>query len=153
LSIPREFALVIELPDATAVPVVRTDFSNDDVWAQLKADLAGPADDGSGYEPLLDYLERRDLSGLTAAAFEAEIPRLYPTSYEFPFMIVVDEVAVNTPDHPVLLIDLNERDTTPSFRALPREIASIEANLSLANMDFFEFRNSADESGVFRGFD
>jgi Domain of unknown function (DUF6924) len=143
---------LIELPDTAAVPVLRTDFSNDAEWDRLKAELMAPADDGSDYEPALEFVERRDLSGLDASALENETPRGYPTSYEFPFLIVVDDVAVNTPDHPVLLIDLSEEETTPSFRALPREIAAIEANLSLANMDFFEFRDSADETGVFRGF-
>jgi hypothetical protein len=143
---------LIELPEVTAVPVVRTDFSSDAVWDRLKAELIAPAYDGSDYEPALDFVERRDLSGMSLNVPEQEVPRRYPTSYEFPFMIVVDEFAINSPEHPVLLLDLSEDDTTPSFRALPREIASIEANLSLANMDFFEFRDSAAETGVFRGF-
>jgi len=32
------------------------------------------------------------------------------------------------------------------------EVASIEVNLSIANMDFDEFADSADADGVFRGF-
>jgi len=38
------------------------------------------------------------------------------------------------------------------FRAVPSQIQAIENNLSIANMDFEEFAESADESGVFRGF-
>ena len=66
--------------------------------------------------------------------------------------MVADEVTFGAPEHPVLLVDLNEDDHVPSFRALPREIAAIEANLSIANMDFADFANSAGEDGVFRGF-
>jgi hypothetical protein len=35
---------------------------------------------------------------------------------------------------------------------IPSEIQSIENNLSLANMDFEEFAESADKDGIFRGF-
>ena len=38
------------------------------------------------------------------------------------------------------------------FRCEVDEIASIEANLSIANMDFAEFADSVGEDGVFRGF-
>jgi hypothetical protein len=144
---------VIELPDVDIVPVLRTDFSNDAIWNQLKGELAAASYDGSDYEPQLAFVERRDLSGMSASVLEGQTPRSYPTSYGVPFMIVVDDVAVNAPDHPVLLLDLHESDTATSFRALPREIASIEANLTLANMDFFEFGDNVDETGVFRGFD
>jgi hypothetical protein len=144
---------MIELPDTSSVPVVRTDFSNDAMWNQLRDELMATDYNASGYEPGLDFVERSDLSGMSAATLDDETPRRYPTSYEHPFMIVVDTVAMNSEEHPVLLIDLNEEETTASFRALPREIAAIEANLSIANMDFFEFADSADEDGVFRGFE
>jgi hypothetical protein len=143
---------MIELPDTDAVPVVRIDFSNDEAWDQLRADLQAPDYSGSDYEASLSFVERRDLAGMEATSFDAETPRRFPSSYEHPFMIVVDAVALNSPEHPVLLIDLSEGETSASFRALPREIAAIEANLSLANMDFFEFGDNAEGDGVFRGF-
>jgi hypothetical protein len=150
---PDSEARVIDLPDTAAVPVVRTDFSNDSVWDQIKTDLLAPAYDGSGYGAALDFVERRDLSGMSAAALENEIPRPYPSACHYPFMIVVDTVAMKSPEHPVLLLDLSERDTSASFRALPREVAAIEANLSIANMDFPEFAVCAGGDGIFRGFD
>lgn len=39
-----------------------------------------------------------------------------------------------------------------SFRCSAKEVASIEANLSLANMDFEDFADNVDSDGVFRGF-
>jgi hypothetical protein len=39
-----------------------------------------------------------------------------------------------------------------SFRCTAGEVASIDANLSIANMDFSEFASSVDHDGVFRGF-
>ena len=56
------------------------------------------------------------------------------------------------PDYPILVVNLNKRDDSGPFRSVPREIASLEANLSLANMDFYEFAESAGADGVFRGF-
>ena len=107
----------------------------------------------SGYEPALAFVERRDLASFDADALVAQIPTQYPSGYEQPFLIVVDAAAIASPEHPVLLVDLSEEDTSPPFRALPREIAAIEANLSIANMDFFEFSDNAGSDGVFRGFE
>jgi len=39
-----------------------------------------------------------------------------------------------------------------AFRCVVTEVASIEVNLSIANMDFHEFADSVGEDGVFRGF-
>jgi hypothetical protein len=38
------------------------------------------------------------------------------------------------------------------IRCVVGEVASIESNLSIDNMDFAEFADSADADGVFRGF-
>ncbi|HEU4811705.1 MAG TPA: hypothetical protein VFT00_06170, partial [Nocardioides sp.] len=40
-----------------------------------------------------------------------------------------------------------------TFRAVVPEISSIEANLSISNMNFHEFADGADPDGVFRGFE
>ncbi len=40
-----------------------------------------------------------------------------------------------------------------TFRTTIPEIASIEANLAIANMDFFEFADNVQPDGVFRGFE
>jgi len=55
-------------------------------------------------------------------------------------------------EHPILVVDLWE---TPgrTFRVIPARMWSVENNLSLANMDFHEFAESAGADGVFRGFD
>ena len=142
----------IELPDDTAgVPVIRTDFRDNDLWAQLRADLIAEDYTGSGYEPNLNFVDRTDLTELNTATLEAAVPRLYPSAYGQPFLVVADATAVSSPEHHVLLIDLNGHNTSPSFRALPQEIATIEANLSTANMDFSNFYDNTSNDGVFRG--
>jgi hypothetical protein len=55
-----------------------------------------------------------------------------------------------SPKLPLLVIDLDDEDASAPFRCLPKEVVSIESNLSIANMDFFEFADSADADGVYR---
>lgn len=130
--------------------MVRTDFSDHQVWAQLKHDIASPTDEG--FLANVEFTEDPDLSGLDEAEIVAAFPRAYPHQYEHPVLFVVDSVTVRSPDRPLLVIDLNERDTSKPFRAVPRQVQAIENNLSIANMDFFEFADSVDGDGVFRGF-
>ena len=40
-----------------------------------------------------------------------------------------------------------------SFRCVAGEVASIAANLAIANMDFSDFADSVEDDGVFRGFE
>ncbi|MEU8663887.1 DUF6924 domain-containing protein [Actinoplanes philippinensis] len=138
------------LPSTVGVPFVRVDFSNPGAWEKLKGSLAKP--DEEGYAANLEYVEDRSLAGLDEAALVARFPRLYPKDYEHPVVFVADATAMSPPDYPILVVNLNKREETRPFRAVPSEIAAIEANLSLANMDYFEFAENADADGVFRGF-
>jgi hypothetical protein len=64
---------------------------------------------------------------------------------------VVDQKTLEDIEHPILVVDLrNERGRT--FRLVPAQIYDIDANLSLSNMDFFDFADNTDPYGVFGGF-
>jgi uncharacterized protein DUF6924 len=65
---------------------------------------------------------------------------------------VVDAVTMSMPEWPVLVVNLNADVDVAPFRALPRQVQSIQNNLSLANMDYIEFARSATADGIFRGF-
>jgi hypothetical protein len=99
---------MIELPATDVVPVLRTDFSNAALWTQLEAELLAPAYDGSGYEAPLEFVDRNDLARMDTAELDGQIPRGYPSSYEHPFVVIVDAVTMGSPDHPVLVVDLSE---------------------------------------------
>jgi hypothetical protein len=89
-----------------------------------------------------------------------------PDNYPYKFCFVVDRRCTENQEHPVLVVGFYPRDhksyeraprSTPAdeiatFRALPKEIQSIENNLSIANMDFEEFASHVDADGVFREF-
>lgn len=49
------------------------------------------------------------------------------------------------------MVDLYD-DPGRTFWVIPREMRSVENNLSNANMDYREFADSVAAAGVFRGF-
>ena len=49
------------------------------------------------------------------------------------------------------VVDLHAELGRP-FRVIPPEMWGVENNLSIANMDFYEFADKAEPDGVFRGF-
>jgi hypothetical protein len=137
-------------PITDSVPVIRADFSNDALWLQLQEEIARPTVEG--FEASVDFVEDRTLSGLSEAAISKAFAGPYPDDYEHPVLFVVDATTIALPEHPLLVIDLDDEDPSKPFRCLPSAVQSIENNLSIANMDFFEFADSADSDGVFRGF-
>jgi hypothetical protein len=139
-----------DLPDTRGVPVVRADFTNDAIWEMLEAEILTPT--AEGFLAHVDFVEDRALMGRDEATIVADIPRAYPHRYQHPVMFIVDAVTISTPEHPLLVVDLHEAEACEAFRAVPRQVQAIENNLSIANMDFFEFAGSVDADGVFRGF-
>ncbi len=65
-------------------------------------------------------------------------------------MFVVDHVSLTDAEHPILVLDLGD-EPGRAFRVVPREMWGIENNLSIANLSFFEYADSVDADGVFRG--
>ncbi|MFD1545866.1 DUF6924 domain-containing protein [Nonomuraea guangzhouensis] len=134
--------------------VIRTDFSAPPAWAAIRATL-GPVvdnewileDDEGEFIAPVQYLDDPAYEGATAE----ELLALLPEEYDLAFFVVVDEVAVRSPEMPLLLVDLRE-ERGRQMRVVATELYSIEANLSIGNMDFAEFADAMDEDGVFRGF-
>jgi hypothetical protein len=85
-------------------------------------------------------------NGATVEQLMASLAEDYPHS----FMVVADGHAISQPDYPLLVVDLLEQRGR-QFRAVAARVASIDNNLSIANMGFEEFVGLVDESGVFRG--
>ena len=151
-----------------ATPLLRTDFSNDAAWEMVvravtryaQFGTAGGTDDYGPYTPNIEAISDRAFEGasgeLLADASDGEA---------FGYVLLADDRAMSEAtsgaDLTVVYVDLSVRpdDTADfgdvlgrEFRCEVDEIASIEANLSIANMDFAEFADSVGEDGVFRGF-
>ena len=134
------------LPQSQVALVIRTDFSDHEVWEAIGAAILQPTEEGFGAQ--VEFLDDAAYRGLT----KKQLLNLVPEGDERPFfLMVVDDVTVRSPEHPILVVDL-WREPGREFRAVPAAVQSIEDNLSIANMDFAEFADAVDEDGIFCGF-
>lgn len=153
------------LPQTDKTLLIRTDFSDDKIWDEIRSTASQPgpefqealglmsdAQEAAG-EPLdeieanLHIVDDRDYAGAT---IEQLLEALDDSDHRI-LMIVADQAAIRDPDHPILIADLTwERGRT--FRALPSCVFEVESNLSIGNMDWEEFVNGVDDNGIYRGF-
>jgi hypothetical protein len=133
------------LPKTSNSPLLRTDFSDDTAWISLCRAVQAPSDDG--FEARVDCINDPAHDGLTVEQLVAMAPK--DGDHVFAFM--VDRVALTGPDHAILVVDLHD-EPGRTFRVIPRQMWAVENNLSIANMDYDDFAESADPDGVFRGF-
>jgi hypothetical protein len=131
------------LPNTDLCPLVRTDFSDETGWQVLCREIARPVDD---FRARLHFVSDLAFEGATHAQLVAA-----GAARGRSFLLVADREAICDPQQKVLALDILEMPGR-SFRFVPSVAWSVENNLSLANMDFFEFAQAVDEDGVFRGF-
>jgi hypothetical protein len=97
------------------------------------------------------------------------VVRSLPADYPGYWVFVVDAQSDQGNEHSLLVVGFSPQGDDPkdfdrkpnqtpveeirSFRALPSTIQSIENNLTIANMDFEDFRNAVHQDGIFRGFE
>ena len=157
------------LPETEHTLLIRTDYTNDAVWESVRSQ-AGEMD--PQVRQALEFSEQfnKAADGPTgqpddelgtalhiindpqyANATLEEILTLLPPDTAHAMLFVADTMCIQHPDHPLLVVDLYDK-RGQSFRTLPSEAFGIEANLSLANMDWDEFADNVGEDGIFRGF-
>lgn len=157
--------------DHEATALIRTDRSNDAGWAAILQAINTPVDTTSDGDPdgfvvpnftALDHPSFEGVNGeRLAAAINAagNAPLGYVLLADSQSMAEADTGA----DLTLVYVDLTCPDPEDadlfdtfmgrSFRCSIPEIASIDVNFSISNMDFSDFANYADErGGVFRGF-
>lgn len=138
----------MRLPQTPGALVLRTDFHDDSTWEALCDRIARSSVEGfSSSFTFVTDLAWADLPGERLTQFEP------PPSFYF----VVDRVAIEHSEHPILAVDLEkdrwDRAGGPrTFRLLPSEATSLACNLDIANMDFWEFADNVGPDGIFRGF-
>jgi hypothetical protein len=133
------------LPETRASLVLRTDFSDSPTWEQISIDIQQPQTEDE-FQARVECISDPAFTGLTP-----ENAVLFSTGSGRTFVFLVDLETISNPEHPVLVVDLNHQPGR-TFRVIPSEMWTVENNLSLANMDFYEFADAADKDGVFRGF-
>jgi len=137
-----------QLPITANPLVIRTCFESQEAWETVCGLIRAPQYFTSDpFYANVDLLDDIEFENLAPADLLARVPGDYPHS----FLLVVDRMTITHPEFPVLVIDLYA-ERGRNFRAIPSQIQGIENNLSIANMDFFEFADSADDDGIFRDF-
>jgi hypothetical protein len=127
-----------------ATPVIRTDFSDEAAWRKIQKDVA--AKNRMGFSANVQFIDETLFSGLSGE----ELLRRVPGLDNFGCIFVADAAAMSSSEHHLLVLDpFNPEGKT--FRVTPSSAWGVENNLSLANMDYNEFADSADPDGVFRG--
>ncbi|MFH5229908.1 DUF6924 domain-containing protein [Antrihabitans spumae] len=133
--------------------LIRTDFSDDAAWRSAALAALAPPPGNDDFGAALTCIDNREYDRLTVDHLLALIAH-HPTYYAFLF----DNQTITDPEQTVLVVDTSPNDDDPerprgrTFRTIPEKMFAIEANLSLANMDFGEYADAADKDGVFRGF-
>ncbi|KOT99129.1 hypothetical protein ADK70_04865 [Streptomyces rimosus subsp. pseudoverticillatus] len=130
------------LPRTEATPLVRTDFSDQAAWQALRTAVTTPDDDDCLAD--VHIVDDRAYSELTTE----QVISLAPAKS---LLIVADKAALSTPEMPLLVVLVTKKGHS-ELRVIAAELASIENNISIANMDWEEFTEAADDDGVFRGF-
>ncbi|MFC7327935.1 DUF6924 domain-containing protein [Marinactinospora rubrisoli] len=132
------------LPHTESALIVRTDHSDDEVWAQVVQAVKAPSE-RDGFLAHVDLLDDPAYAGATME----QVMALVPSGYQRGFLMIADEQTIQDTRRPLLLVDLYS-DPGLTFRATPGAIQSIEINLSIGNMDFRDFH--VPEGEIFAGF-
>ncbi|MET8717468.1 DUF6924 domain-containing protein [[Kitasatospora] papulosa] len=154
------------LPDTDDTLLIRTDYSDQAAWQALLTAVTTPNKNGFlANVHVVDDVAYSDLTTEQAVSVARARGDL---------LIVADTAALTGPEMPLLAVlpfdedddydeddeydedeDEDDDDETKQehgeLRVIATELWSIENNISLANMDWEDFVNAADE-GVFRGF-
>jgi hypothetical protein len=132
------------LPESKDPLVVRIDFSDQAAWEGICAEIQKPVGGFYAYVEFLDEPAYKDMT-------KEQLLQLVPQNNDHGFIFLVDRDTLSHPEHPLLVVDLWD-EPGREFRSIPPQIQGIQNNLSIANMDFFEFADAVDEDGVLRGF-
>jgi hypothetical protein len=149
---------VTSLPQTSSTLLIRTDFSDQAAWQALRTAVTAPNEDEFLADlHFVDDPAYGDLTPEQIVALAPEHDRL---------VILADKTALTAPGMPLLAVlrhreyddgeegeeEGADRPAHEELRVIAEELWSIENNISLANMDWEEFVDAADEDGVFRGF-
>jgi hypothetical protein len=134
----------MNIPSSENALLIRTDFSDQSAWTKLKTAVSEP---GDPFVFAMEVVDDRANSGVTVE----QLMEALPEDYLHSFLVVADSASISESDFPLLVVDLAE-ERGRQFRAVAAQVASIDNNLSIANMGFEEFADAVDDGGVFRGF-
>jgi hypothetical protein len=139
---------VKQLPNINNSLLLRTDFSDDAAWLSLCAVVQQP--NKEGFKACVECISDPAYDGLTVEQLIVLAPKDDQCG-QHTFAFIADRTTFASPERPILVVDLYDKPGR-TFRVVPREMWSVENNLSIANMDYSEFADNADPDGIFRRF-
>lgn len=133
--------LLPEPADLTSL-VVRTDFSDGAAWVEIQSAI----NELDEYPPATFFDDPR-MDGATAETLVADAADM-----NFGHLFAADAMTMTDPGRRLLVVDLFD-EPGRTFRVPVRWFMDISANLTIANMSFWEFADSCDETGTYHGFE
>ena len=141
----------ISVPNLRRSLLVRTDFTDNAAWLAVSA--AATAESEEGFRADVEPVDDRQND---EAAWESLREAVAANTNRASVLFVVDSVTLSSSENPILVVDLTQfrihGTHLKPFRCVPSELWGIDNNLNIANMDWAEFADDADEDGVFCGF-
>lgn len=137
--------------------VIRTDYSDEGPWRDVKAKLQAPQGDDA-YEPSLFIVDDPSWGGASVDAVLAAV-----ASDEFlSVMFLADEITMRAESQALLAVNTENPEEiefgdsgagfSVSFRVEPAGVFGVDANLRVANLDFGDYamRAASEPDGVYR---
>lgn len=131
------------LPSHEDSLLVRTDFTDDTAWA--RAVEAAVKENPDGFKAYVVPVSDPAFDGAGWQDVRAAVPPVGDALVLF----IADSTALAGNDYPFLVVDVLGEHRP--FRCVASELCSVESNLNIANMDWEEFADYADEHGTYRG--
>ena len=130
--------------DDDSSPVVRTCFADEGAWTRVRRAIESR---GEFIAPV-HFVDDRVFEGLEVSALMA----MRAETAESPtFILLADQVAMSSDEHPLLVVDLFDQPGR-WFRVIASELWSVTCNLPIANMDWDDFAEAVAQDGGCRGF-
>lgn len=165
------------LPVTANHAVIRTDFTDPAVWAAVRQDLAQKWDDE--FDILVDVIDDPAFDGLRPE----QVLTMEPQDYPHEVVVLADTLTMTSPERLLLIVSLEQSDEEYEselresddwddefaaqgrgwanerpqrggvFRSTAAGVGAITANLSIGNMDLWEYAVAVDQQGIFRNFE
>ncbi|MFF2996633.1 DUF6924 domain-containing protein [Streptomyces sp. NPDC057950] len=145
--------------DRDAALIIRTDYSDEQAWAAVRAELMRSWGDGD-FEPYVHIADDPKWAGCTSAQILAAVS----ADEELSAVFLADRDSMGDGPITLLAVAVLAREECDSdeefdadggeFRTVPAGIHEMHANLMIANMSFGDFKEAAenDSQGAFQGF-
>ncbi|MFE4933453.1 DUF6924 domain-containing protein [Streptomyces sp. NPDC056647] len=142
-----------------AALIIRTDYSDEQAWAAVKAELMRPWGDGD-FESYVHIADDPKWAGYTSA----QIPSAALADEELSVVFLADCDSMGDGPITLLAVAMSAREECDSdeefeadggeFRTVPAGVHEMHANLMIANLSFGDFKEAAEDEpqGTFQGF-